>query len=109
MGVSIVVILILTLTLAVQLFLWNSRQKDRAIIEEDWTLFLEAAKESDILNINKYGDSLIWNKHLKQHQLTRIIEVVEANVETNPELKQLKLNAFNKQLHYDRGLTLGEW
>ena len=68
--------------LLIQYFLWKSRKKDKNAIKDDWKKFLNASAKNNIGEINYYGGRLIWNKYLKQ--------------------EQLKLDAFNKQLHYNR-------
>lgn len=86
----------------VQYFLWKSRAKDKETIHSDWESFLKASSKNNIQELNYYGDKLIWNKYLKQKQLSEITRIVDSKIKVYPELEQLKLNALNKQLHYNR-------
>ena len=101
-------ILILALSLIVliiligQYFLYNSRKKDRLSIDSDWSNFLHASSSNHIGDIKQYGDKLVWNKHLKQDQLTEITKVVNSKIDKYPELEKLSLNVLNKQARYDR-------
>ena len=104
MEIIITVISIISFTIIIQIYLWRKNKIDKENLSQDWITFLKASENSDIQLLIDSGDKLIWNKHLKQNQLTIIIEVVDSEIENNPELKKLKLNAFNKQLHYDRTL-----
>ena len=107
-GTSIIVTIafILLIGTTIQFIIWRSNKRDKLSLDKDWMNFIDASTQSDIDLINEYGDKLIWNKHLKQEQLTIISEVVESKIEKNPKLEKLKLNAYNKQLHYDRTLSL---
>ena len=78
--------------------------QDKQTLPENWDKFKAAIAKNNIYEIKYFGDKLIWNKYLKQYQLTKIIEIVDSKIERYPELEQLKLDAFNKQLHYDRPL-----
>ncbi len=96
--------LIILSIIVIQYFLWRSRMKDKASLEEDWRRFLESVDNDDVDKIRGAGDKLLWNKYLKQKQLTKITEVVKSKIDKHPELKELHLNAFNKQLDYNKTL-----
>jgi len=100
---------LLFIAVTIQILLRRSRKKDKLSLDADWQNFLTASSTEDIEGINNYGDKLIWNKYLKQNQLTQISKVVELNIDKYPELKKLKLNAYNKQLHYNRTLDAGPY
>ena len=96
--------LIVFVGLLIQYFLWKSKVKDRKSIADNWDKFLIASSKNDINDIKYFGDKLVWNKYLKQEQLTKITQVVASKAEEYPELEQLKLDLFNKQLDYNRTL-----
>jgi len=96
--------MILVIGIAIQFVFWKMRERDKNSIDEHWKRFQHAIERNNIEEIQYFGDKLVWNKHLKQHQLTTISEVVTDRIERYPQLEQLKLHAFNKQLHYDRAL-----
>lgn len=104
MDFIIAIISLITIIIAIRYFLWKSSQRALLIIDQDWEGFLKASASSNINRINLFGGKLIYNKHLKQAQLEKIIEVVDEHFEKFPELEDLKLKAFNKKLHYDRPL-----
>ena len=95
---------IAALIVGIRLYLRKLSLKDKKELDPNWSAFIQAVDESNMANIDEYGSKLILNKHLTGTQLTKIIEVVDSNIEDFPELEQLKLNAFNKKLHYDRPL-----
>ena len=94
--------IILLIAISIQIVLRRIRGRDKNSINEDWKKFLHASSKNNIGEIKYYGDKLIWNKYLKQNQLTKISEVVAIKIEKYPELEKLKLDAYNKQLHYNR-------
>lgn len=103
-GISLIQTLgaLFLIVVLIQLFLRRNRKIDKKSIRTDWQLFLKASKSTDIPAMIKLGEKLIWNKYLTQAQLSNIMAVVDFHIEKHPELQKLKLDAYNKQLHYDR-------
>jgi hypothetical protein len=96
----LVFVSILVVIIGIQVFLYLSRIKDNREIDKDWETFVNAVEVSDIDLIQIYGYKLIWNKCLKQEQLTYIKSTLDRL--SYPELEHLKLSVFNKLLHYNR-------
>ncbi len=101
---TLIIIAIVALMIVLNFFVLRKYKRDMDKIDDQWNAFLEAVDREDVDKIQLYGDKLIWNTDLKQEQLSTIKEVVELHLEDNPALEQLKLDAFNKQLHYDRNI-----
>ena len=96
--------IIFIIAIYINILLRKNKKKHQDSITHDWDNFLAAASENNIVEIKQYGDKLIWNTSLNQEQLSKITEVVEKNIDDYPELEKLKLDAFNKQLNFDRTL-----
>ena len=96
--------IIFIIAIYINILLRKNKRKHQSSITRDWDNFLAAASENNIVEIKQYGDKLIWNTSLNQEQLSKITEVVEKNIDDYPELEKLKLDAFNKQLNFDRTL-----
>ncbi|WP_375238030.1 hypothetical protein [Aurantibacter sp.] len=95
---------IFIIALVIYGFIYIDRQNDKKNLKNDWEKFLKSVSLNDVKGIALNGDKLIWNSHLKNDQLNRIINIVNSRVSDFPELEDLKNNAFNKKLHYDRPL-----
>ena len=94
--------IILIFSIIIYFFIRKDRLNDKRNLELDWENFLKSESLNDIKGIAENGDKLIWNKYLLNEQLDKIISVVNLLVSDFPQLEKLKLNAFNKKLHYNR-------
>lgn len=95
---------ILTVGVAINIGLYNMRKRHKRIYSELWQSFekaLEKEAHDDIISI---GNELIYNAHLLQKHLTIIHETAIELEKKHPKFESLRLNSFNKQLHYDRPL-----
>jgi hypothetical protein len=85
------------LAIIIQYFLWKDRKKQLKAMEKDWPAFLSAARNNDVARIKSIGEKIVWNTHLKGVQMDEMIEVINQHIEENPELKQLRIDLFNKK------------
>ena len=95
-------VILFLVTIIIYYFLWKDRLQDKKNLEKDCQRFRKSVSINDIKGIAIHGDKLIWNTYLRKEQLKEIIDVVDLKVSNYPALKELKNNAFNKKLHYDR-------
>ena len=72
-----------------QIVFWKQRQLARERIITDWAKFLNAERFNDIKSIKLYGDKLIWNRYISQHQIDRLNEVLVSRLEEHASLESL--------------------
>ena len=96
--------IILTIGLLLHFLVYKSEKQDKAHLDGDFEQFTIAAAQKDVKQIHEKGRQLIFNKHLKQAQLTYITDEISKWKNHNEAMHKLNLEAFNKQLDYDRPL-----
>lgn len=92
------------LIIIIQIYLFYDRKKQKSEYPIFWQEFERCLKFKDYNGILTVGNKLIFNKYLTQEHLTIIYNLtVELEIKF-PEFEELRLRAYNKQLHYDRTL-----
>lgn len=93
---------IILIGIIIQIGLFRNRKKQRLEYPKLWQEF-ESCKSSNVYtDLLIIGNKLIYNKYLTQEHLT-IIHETAVELETSfSEFESLRLNAYNKQLHYNR-------
>jgi hypothetical protein len=86
----------------VQVYLYYDRKKQRANYPILWQEFEACIKFKVYNGILLSGNKLVFNKHLSQEHLTIIFKTAAELELKFPEFIELRLNAYNKQLHYNR-------
>ena len=100
--ISLAVIVIIGVV--INLGLYNMRKRQKRVYPALWQSFEKALEEEAHDDIISIGNELIYNAHLLQKHLTIIHETAIELEKKDPKFESLRLNAFNKQLHYDRPL-----
>ncbi len=105
-GPTLFIALGITLMIAVgiQIGLYNMRKRQKLVYPELWKEFETAVKNDLYTDIISVGNKLIYNKYLLQEHLTIIHQTAIKLEKEHTQFKSLRLNAYNKQLHYDRPL-----
>ncbi|NVK66247.1 MAG: hypothetical protein HWE22_16770 [Flavobacteriales bacterium] len=105
-GPTLFIALGITLMIAVgiQIGLYNMRKRQKLVYPELWKEFETAVKNGLHTDIISVGNKLIYNKYLRQEHLTIIHQTAIKLEKEHIQFKSLRLNAYNKQLHYDRPL-----
>ena len=86
----------------VQVYLYFDRKKQRTNYPILWQEFEVCIKFKVYNGILSTGNKLVFNKYLSQEHLTIIFNTATELELKLPEFKELRLNAYNKQLHYNR-------
>ncbi|MFK7787323.1 MAG: hypothetical protein AB8B56_19525, partial [Crocinitomicaceae bacterium] len=86
----------------VQLWLYYDRKKQRLVYPVLWKEFETCKKFNSYTDLLSVGNKLVFNKHISRAHLD-IIHSTAVELEARfPEFESLRLNAYNKQLHYGR-------
>jgi hypothetical protein len=96
--------LILVVAIIIQLGLYRNRKKQRLEYPKHWEEFETCKKHNEYDDLIIVGNKLIYNKFLSQVHLEIIHSTAVSLEDEFPEFKSLRLNAYNKQLHYRRTL-----
>ena len=97
-GITLVIIVV------VQLGLYNMRKRHKEAYPKLWDAFKKAVKEKNQLEIIRIGNELIYNTYLLQEHLSIIHKTAIELEKKDAQFESLRLNAYNKQLHYNRPL-----
>ena len=95
-ALGLTIFVAIAIAILIQFLIWKVKQKDKQTIDETWQKFLKASSAKDIDGLIFYGDKLIWNKFLNQNQLSKMKEIVDTEIVSYPDLKELKLKVLNK-------------
>lgn len=87
-----------------QLWLYNDRKKQSLAYPKLWEEFETCKKFNSYNDLLSVGNKLVFNKYLTQNHLDIIHNTALELEEMFPEFESLRLNAYNKQLHYNRTL-----
>ncbi len=87
---------------AVQVFLSRLRQKEKKVYPEIWSQFHASVKMGLNEEILCLGNELIHNSSLTQKDLTDIHDIAIELSKKDARLENLRLNAYNKQLYFNR-------
>ena len=99
---TVTIILIIVSGILIQVFLYRDREKQKKLYPILWKEFEANVTFNAYADILKTGNELVFNKYLSQEHLTIIYELAIELEKRFPEFKSLRLNAYNKQLHYNR-------
>jgi flagellar biosynthesis/type III secretory pathway M-ring protein FliF/YscJ len=76
-------------------FLRRRKKRHFDSYQDDFSRFKKADLNDTISDLNYFGDRIIWNEYLEQHDKKTIYEAVKNRVVNHPELGQLW-----KDVHY---------
>ena len=95
-------LLIVLVFVLIQIGLFQNRKKQKMEYPKLWAEFESSKKLNAYTDLIAVGNKLIYNKNLSQEHLTIIHETAIELEKRFPEFEALRLNAYNKQLDYNR-------
>ena len=99
---TISMLLIVLVFVLIQVALFQNRKKQKTEYPKLWAEFESCKKLNAYTDLIAVGNKLIYNKYLSQEHLTIIHETAIELEKRFPEFEALRLNAYNKQLDYNR-------
>jgi hypothetical protein len=99
---TISIIVIVLVFVLIQLGLFQNRKKQELEYPQLWEKFESCKKLNAYTDLIAVGNKLMYNKYLSQEHLTIIHETAIELQKRFPEFEALRLNAYNKQLDYNR-------